>query len=111
MSEDQERREGLAGADERVALPLCRADLDEGLRSVHEALTAAQEESQKVVAQVRALAAALIEKGIVRPHELNAISTASCASRWRRNPWCACAWPAHATNTLRPVRSTSTAPA
>jgi hypothetical protein len=69
MTENNERPD----SDSQPALPLRRQDIQEGLRHVHEMLSATQDEGIKSAACVRALAFILVDKGIIRPDELEAI--------------------------------------
>jgi hypothetical protein len=71
MNENQAKPDG--GAGDESALPFRRQDIQEGLRSVHEMLTATQDEGIKAAAYVRALAFILVNKGIIRPEELEAM--------------------------------------
>ncbi len=53
-----------------TALPLSRRDVEQGLRAVHELLTAAQDEGDKAAACARTLAFLLVDKGVIQPREL-----------------------------------------
>jgi hypothetical protein len=85
-TEDHERPDQDGRPGEEAALPLRRQDIQEGLRTVHEMLTAAQEERIQAVAHARALAFILIEKGILMPHELASGSSITWSKSPDRNP-------------------------
>ncbi len=70
MTEDHERPNPDGQPEDEATLPLLRQDVQEGLRRVHEMLTATQQESLNAAADVRALAYLLVEKGIIGPYEL-----------------------------------------
>ena len=80
MTQDHEQSNPDGWPRDEAMLSLRRQDIQEGLRAVHEMLTAAQEESIKAVAYARALAFLLIEKGIIKPHELE---TMTRQARWQ----------------------------
>ncbi len=73
MTEDNEQSNLDGQRGDEPTLRLCRKDIQEGLRHVHEMLTATQDEGTKAAAYVRALAFILVDKGIIKPEELETL--------------------------------------
>ena len=58
--------------DSEMMLPEARAEFERGLRFTHVMMTVGQDQGNEAVAYVQALTDVLVEKGILRPEELEA---------------------------------------
>ncbi len=73
MIDDREGRDLDDRPGSEHAQPIRSQDVEDGFSRVNEMLSAAQEEGIEATASVRALAFLLVDKGIIRPHELDAM--------------------------------------